>query len=88
MNAPATCKEIKIPLLCLQRNAHMGARRVKMLIKTNPFHSGGMSKDVGRGGGVWRGAWERNQPFNYRVMFTEDPKETRTIGLFGNTGTQ
>lgn len=81
MNAPASCKEIKIPLLCLQRNAHMGARAVKMLIKSNPLHSGGMSKEmggwVGLGGG---GAWEQNQPFNYRSMFTEDPKETGTIG--------
>lgn len=49
MNAPASCKEIKIPLLCLQRNAHMGARAVKMLIKSNPLHSGGMSKEMGEG---------------------------------------
>lgn len=78
MNAPATCEEIKIPLLCLQRNAHMGARAVKMLIKSNPLHSGGMSKEMG--GRLRGGAWEQNQPFNYRPMFTEDPEETGTIG--------
>lgn len=34
----------------------MGARAVKMLIKTNPLHSGGMSKDMGRGSeGEWEG---------------------------------
>lgn len=59
----------------------MGARAVKMLIKSNPLHSGGMSKEMGGGAeGLRRGAWEQNQPFNYRPMFTEDPKETGTIG--------
>lgn len=44
-----------------QRNAHMGARAVKMLIQSNPLHSGGMSKEMGGGAEGLRGGEPGNK---------------------------